>query len=97
MIIIYSSAVSLSRNLTLRNSVRNIIREDRHLLLNISTAQMDIEVKKLKGLIHKIDQQESDMAEETAIKTSLSTEEMQEYLIKVISEISKINDDKKKK
>lgn len=92
---IYSCAVSLSQNLELRKSLRKITQEDRNLLLNISTAQMDIEVRKLvEGVRYKIDQEESNMAEETGIQTTFPTEEMQKYLSQVLSEIRKIDEDK---
>ena len=89
---IYSSAVSVSQDATLRRSIQRSVEKQSKLLHGIGTAQMEQEIQKT---VLKIANKQADkMKEETGIDTSSSKEDMKEYLLEVIKEVEKVRKSK---
>jgi hypothetical protein len=87
---LYSSALSLSQDITLRNHLRNIARSDNNLLSSIGTAQMQTEVKRAVGELKDVaEEQEKELAEQSGIETPIAENEVEDYLKQVIEEVSR--------
>jgi hypothetical protein len=87
---LYSSALSLSQDITLRNHLRSMARHDGNLLSSIGTAQMETEVKRAVGELKEVaDEHEKELAEKTGIETPIAENEVEDYLKQVIEEVSK--------
>jgi hypothetical protein len=75
---LYSTSVSISQNMQLRQFIRRIALGDMNLLSSIGSAQMDIEVRRvvndMKDVIQK---EETEMAEKTGIETPMAANEME--------------------
>jgi hypothetical protein len=82
---LYSSAISVSQDSNLRQSIRKSAIEQTKFLQSIGTAQMEQELQKRVLTIAK---KNSDiMAEETGVQPSLNEDDMKQYLEEVIKEI----------
>lgn len=87
---LYSSALSLSQDITLRQHLRSMARNDENLLSSIGTAQMETEVKRAVGELKEVaDEQEKELAEKTGIETPIAENEVEDYLKQVIEEVSR--------
>jgi hypothetical protein len=84
---VYSSAISVSEDSKLRQSIRNFAIKESRLLDSIGTAQMEQEIEKRVLALTK--QNQNRMTEESGIQPSLSEEDMKEYLQQVIEEVKK--------
>jgi hypothetical protein len=84
---IYSSAISVAEDSNLRRSIRSFAMKESRLLDSIGMAQMEQEIEKRVITLTKRTQDR--MAEETGIKSSLTEEDMKEYLEEVIREVKK--------
>jgi hypothetical protein len=91
---IYSSAISVSEDSKLRQSIKNFAIREPRLLDSIGTAQMEREIE--KRIIALAKRNQDIMAEETGIQSSLTEEDMKKYLGQVIAEVQKDANDKKK-
>jgi hypothetical protein len=81
---IYSSAISVAEDPSLRQTIRSIAPESR-LLDSIGTAQMEQEIQARVIAFTKRNQDK--MVEETGIESSLTEEDVKEYLEEVILEV----------
>lgn len=87
---LYSSALSLSQDIALRNHLRSIARNDNNLLSSIGTAQMETEVKRAIGELKDVaDEHEKELAEKSGIETPIAENEVEDYLKQVIEEVSR--------
>jgi hypothetical protein len=87
---LYSSALSLSQDITLRQHLRSVAKNDSDLLSSIGTAQMEMEVKRAVGeLKYVADEHEKELAEKTGIETPVPESEIEDYLKQVIEEVSR--------
>ncbi len=87
---LYSSALSLSQDITLRQHLRSMARNDENLLSSIGTAQMETEVKRAVSELKDVaDVEEKELAERTGIETPIAENEVEDYLKQVIEEVSK--------
>lgn len=84
---IYSSAISVSEDSKLRQSIKQFAMSEPKLLDSIGTAQMEQEIQRRVLIITK--QNQTRMAEETGIQTSLTDDDVKEYLEQVIEEVMK--------
>jgi hypothetical protein len=82
---IYSSAISLAEDTTLRKSIREFTLGQSRLLDSIGSAEMQQELE--RKAMELIKQNQDRMAEETGIQSSLSEEDMKQYLERVIREV----------
>ena len=82
---VYSSAVSISQDTKLRQSLRKSVEQQSNLLDNIGSSQMEQEVqKKVVKVMKEISYQTE---EKTGIQTSLEEQDIKKYLNKVIEEV----------
>jgi len=87
---IYSSALSLSQDITLRQKLRSMARNDENLLSSIGTAEMENEVKRAVGELKGVaDIQEKELAEKSGIETPIAENEVEDYLKQVIEEVAR--------
>jgi hypothetical protein len=87
---LYSSALSLSQDITLRNQLRSMARNDQNLLSSIGTAEMENEVKRaVEELKDVADEQEKELAEKSGIETPVPESEIEDYLKQVIEEVAR--------
>ncbi len=82
---IYSSAISVSQDVKLRQSIRKILVKESKLLDSIGTAQMQQEIQRRVMRITK--EHQGSMEEETGVQSSLNEEDIKEYLDEVMQEI----------
>jgi hypothetical protein len=82
---LYSSAVTLSQDLTLRKTIRRSVLEQSKLLDSIATAQME---KELQTCVLTIAQKTShEMKENSGIETSLTEDDLRDYMSAVMNEL----------
>lgn len=87
---LYSSALSLSQDITLRQKLRSMARDDKNLLSSIGTAEMENEVKRAVGELKDVaEAQEKELAEKSGIETPIAENEVEDYLKQVIEEVSR--------
>lgn len=84
---IYSSAISVAEDSTLRQSIRRFAINESKLLDSIGTAQMELEIQRKVVAFTKRNQDK--MIEETGIASSLTEEDIKEYLEQVINTVVK--------
>jgi hypothetical protein len=84
---VYSSAISVSEDSKLRQSIRTFAVRESRLLDSIGTAHMEQEIQ--KRVIELTKQNQDRIVEETGIQSSLTEEDMKQYLQEVISEVQK--------
>jgi hypothetical protein len=82
---LYSSAICVSQDVKLRQSIRRSAIEEIKFLKSIGTAQMEQELQKRVLTIAK--KQSDNMTEETGVQPSLSENDMKQYLEEVLQEI----------
>ena len=82
---IYSSAVSVSQDVKLRQTIRKSTTEESKLLISIGSAQMEQEIQRRAVKVAK-DQQQT-MAEQTGVQSSLTEHDMKQYVSEVLKEI----------
>jgi hypothetical protein len=87
---LYASGLSLSQDITLRQHLRSMAKNDNNLLSSIGTAQMETEVKRAVGQLKDVaDEHEKELAEKTGIETPVPESEIEDYLKQVIEEVAK--------
>lgn len=88
---LYSSAVSLSHNITLREKIKETTKNNFNLLGSIGSAQMTEEIERaVKDVKEVVDKEEKELEEKTGIETaSFSEENVQDYMEQVMQEILK--------
>jgi hypothetical protein len=84
---IYSSSISVAEDSNLRRSIRSFAMKESKLLDSIGTAQMEQEIQ--KNVITFTKRIQDRMTEESEIQSSLTEEDMKEYLEQVIREVKK--------
>ncbi len=82
---IYYSAISVAEDSTLRQSIRTLALRESKLLDSIGIAQMEQEIQRKVLTLTKLNQER--MAEESGIQSSLTEEEMMQYLEQVLREV----------
>jgi hypothetical protein len=82
---LYSSAVTVSQDLTLRQSIRKSVTSQAKLLDSIGTAQMESELQRRVLTVAK--KASGDMAEKTGVEASMTEDEIKDYIGRVIKEL----------
>ena len=82
---LYSSATIVSQDTTLRQSIRKSVTEQSRLLDSIGTAHMEQELESRVLIIAR--KNSEDMAEESGVETSMTEDDMKDYLEIVMNEI----------
>lgn len=84
---LYSSAVTLSQDLTLRKTIRTSVMEQSRLLDSIGTAQME---RELQTCVLTIAKKTSDeMRQNSGVEASLSEDDVRDYMNLVMNELKK--------
>ena len=84
---LYSSAVTLSQDLTLRKTIRTSVMEQSKLLDSIGTAQMERELQTCGLTIAKKTYDE--MRQNSGVEASLSEDDVRDYMNLVMNELKK--------
>jgi hypothetical protein len=84
---IYSSAISVAQDSSLRKLIRKSVQEEVRLLDRIGTAQMQKEIE--NKVIHFAKRETADLVEDSGIEPSLSDSDVQGYLKEVLDEVKK--------
>ena len=84
---LYSSAVTISQDIALRNSIRKSVNEQSKLLHGMGTAQMQQELESKVLTINK--KVSNMMEEETGVEPSMTDEDIKEHIEMVRKEIHK--------
>jgi len=87
MVGIYSSAICLSQDSTLRQHIRKFAEKESRLLDSIGTAQMEQEIQQM--VIKFTKQNQDKMAEKSGVYSSLTEDDVKVYLEQVIKEVRK--------
>jgi hypothetical protein len=87
---IYSTAISISVNMQLRQSIKRLALKEATLLNSIGTAQMDNEVRNaVNRMKDVIKAEESELAQKAGIETKITQNDMEDYMKIVVEEASK--------
>lgn len=84
---LYFSAVSISQDMTLRQSIKKSVMEQSKLLHNIGTAEMENEIQ--KQLLPAARKVSESMSDKTGIETSLDENDIKSYMQVVLKELRK--------
>jgi hypothetical protein len=82
---LYSSAISVSQDLALRQSIRQSVKEQSKFLDSIGTAQMEDELQ--TRVLKTAKKASATMAEETGVESSMTEDEMKDYMEIVMNEL----------
>ena len=82
---LYFSAISVSQDMTLRQSIKKSVMEQSKLLDNIGTAEMEKEVQ--KRVLTVVKKTSADMKESTGVDASMNEGDMKDYVELVIKEL----------
>ena len=82
---IYSSAISMSEDVKLRQAIRKSAVDESKLLVGIGSAQMEQKVE--KKVIEMAKGHSASMTEQTGVQLSLTEHDMKQYLSTVLKEI----------
>jgi hypothetical protein len=88
----YFSAISVSEDAKLRQSIRQYVMQESNLLDNIGTAQMEQEIQTRVLKVAK--EQQDVLTEQTGVEPSLSQDDIKEYLNEVLDEAKKLHNGK---
>jgi hypothetical protein len=84
---IYSSAISVAQDSSLRKLIRKSVQEEFRLLDGIGTAQMQKEIE--NKVVHFAKRETADLVEDSGIVPSLSDNDVQGYLKQVLDEVKR--------
>ena len=84
---LYFSAVSISQDMTLRQSIKKSVMEQSKLLHNIGTAEMENEIQ--KQLLPAARKVSESMSDKTGIETSMDENDIKSYMEVVLKELRK--------
>jgi hypothetical protein len=82
---IYSSAISVSSDIKLRQLIKRVAIDQTRLIDSISTASLKQELE--KRVMHLVKTHSSNLVEETGIEPSLGEDDIRNYMEKVLKEI----------
>jgi hypothetical protein len=82
---LYSSAISVSQDLTLRQSIRESVKEQSKFLESMGTAQMEAELQ--NRVLTTAKKASDSMEEETGLESSMTEDDMKDYMEIVMNEL----------
>ena len=82
---LYSSAISVSQDLTLRQSIRQSVKEQSKFLDSMGTAQMESELQ--NRVLTTAKKASDNMEEESGIESSMTEDDMKDYMEIVMNEL----------
>jgi hypothetical protein len=90
----YSLAISISHDMKLRKLIKNLTIQESKLLGNIGTAQMEQEIQQRVLKVAK--EQQQSLKQEMDVKSSISEDQIKDYMDQVMRETSSLSKDKKR-
>lgn len=82
---LYSSAISVSQDLALRQSIRQSVKEQSKFLDSMGTAQMEAELQ--TRVLRTAKKASDSMEEETGLESSMTADDMKDYMEIVMNEL----------
>jgi hypothetical protein len=82
---LYSSAISVSQDLALRQSIRQSVKEQSKFLESMGTAQMEAELQ--TRVLSTAKKASDSMAEESGLESSMTEDDMKDYMEVVMNEL----------
>jgi hypothetical protein len=82
---LYSSAISVSQDLALRQSIRQSVKEQSKFLESMGTAQMEAELQ--TRVLRTAKKASDSMEEETGVESSMTEDDMKDYMEIVMNEL----------
>jgi hypothetical protein len=87
---IYSSAISLSNTIVLRNKIRSLTQNNSNLFSSIGEAQVTSQLQKAVNAVKTIvEQEEEKLKEKTGIEVNFTEDKVQDYMQQVVEEMLK--------
>jgi hypothetical protein len=87
---LYSTAVSISQDIRLRQSIRELTKTDSGFLSNIGNAQMEKKVQaKAFDLENVVKEQRMELEKKSGIQSSIEQQDIKQYLLEVLQEVDK--------
>jgi hypothetical protein len=87
---LYSSALSLSQDISLRHLIRRLARSDENLLSSMGTAEMGLEVSRAVNKLKSVVEKEGRLLSEiSGIDVPVEEKEIEEYVNQVLEEVRK--------
>ena len=87
---LYSTAVSISQDIRLRQYIRNLTRENLGFLGNIGQAQMERQIQsKASDLEHVVKEERLELEKKSGVKSSIQEQDIKQYLLEVLQEVDK--------
>ncbi len=87
---LYSTAVSISQDIRLRQYIRELTKTDSGFLSNIGSAQMEKKVQsKAFDLENVVKEQRMELEKKSGIESSIEQQDIKQYLLEVLQEVDK--------
>jgi hypothetical protein len=85
---LYSSAVSVSADISLRKSIRRTVEDQTKFLEKIGGAEMESNMQKIQNrVMNSVKEQNIEMEEESGVESSLTEQEIKSYMEEVVREV----------
>lgn len=87
---VYCSAISISQDIQLRQSIKKVATQDSNLLSSIGTAHMAQEIqRKIDRFKDVVQEEEKELEQKTGIEANIKEEDIKSILEEVLQEVSK--------
>ena len=87
---LYSTAISISQDIRLRQFIKNMTKKDLGFLSNIGQAQMEKQIQtKASDLENAVKEQRFELEKESGIQSSIQSQDIKQYLLEVLQEVDK--------
>lgn len=87
---VYCSAISISQDIQLRQSIKKVATQDSNLLSSIGTAHMEQEIqRKIDRFKDVVQEEEKELEQKTGIEANIKEEDIKSILEEVLQEVGK--------
>jgi hypothetical protein len=87
---LYSTAISISQDIQLRQSIKKVATQDSNLLSSIGTAHMELEIqRKIDRFKDVVQEEEKELEQKTGIEANIKEEDLKSILEEVLQEVGK--------
>jgi hypothetical protein len=87
---VYCTAISISQDYQLRESIKKVATQDSNLLSSIGTAHMQQEILRTVDRFKDVlQEQEKELEQKTGIEANMKEEDIKSYLEEVLQEVGK--------
>lgn len=87
---LYSTAISISQDIQLRQSIKKVATQDSNLLSSIGTAHMEQEIqRKIDRFKDVVQEEEKELEQKTGIEANIKEEDLKSILEEVLQEVGK--------